>query len=232
MRKKAEKNGTKVPIIDKYKDFQEDIFMKKNNFFCVIISLFLIFNFSPVFADENSLEADSESEIVAESAESAETVSDNQEFSENDTDPILEGARETAKSFGNFLKRNADKLDKKIQSNRKNACEGKWIFHNGEAETTILCNSDGTMNVRMDKGDDIKLWKGSFESTKNEISFHITAYSERIGGQEKFDSLHSDDWKISYKVKETTEMTLISENMSADLNGYKFVNATVFLRVK
>ena len=207
----------------------------------MFISLFLIFNFSSVFADENSSKVDSESEIAESVSESADrtadksadkTESENQEFSDDETDPILETARETAKSFGNFLKRNADKLDKKIQSNRKNACEGKWIFQNGEAETTILCNSDGTMNVRMDKGDDIKLWKGSFESTKNEISFHITAYSERIGGKEKFDSLHSDDWKISYKVKDTAEMTLTSGNMSADLNGYKFVNATIFLRVK
>lgn len=214
--------------------------MKKNKFFGAIISLFLIFNFSSVFAGENSSKTDSEYEIseiaesVSETADKSanKTESENQEFSDSETDPILETARETAKSFGDFLKRNADKLDKKIQSNRKNACEGKWIFQNGEAETTILCNSDGTMNVRMDKGDDIKLWKGSFESTKNEISFHITAYSERIGGKEKFDSLHSDDWKISYKVKETVEMTLTSENMSADLNGYRFVNATVFLRVK
>ena len=214
--------------------------MKKNKFFGAIISLFLIFNFSSVFAGENSSKTDSEYEIseiaesVSETADKSanKTESENQEFSESETDPILETARETAKSFGDFLKRNADKLDKKIQSSRKNACEGKWIFQNGEAETTILCNSDGTMNVRMDKGDDIKLWKGSFESTKNEISFHITAYSERIGGKEKFDSLHSDDWKISYKVKETVEMTLTSENMSADLNGYRFVNATVFLRVK
>ncbi len=211
--------------------------MKKNKFFGAIISLFLIFNFSSVFAVENSSKTDSESEIAENVSEIASETADkseaeNQEFSDSETDPILETARETAKSFGDFLKRNADKLDKKIQSNRKNACEGKWIFQNGEAETTILCNSDGTMNVRMDKGDDIKLWKGSFESTKNEISFHITAYSERIGGKEKFDSLHSDDWKISYKVKETVEMTLTSENMSADLNGYRFVNATVFLRVK
>jgi len=216
----AEQNGTKVPIIDKSGVFQEYDFMRKNKFFCAVISLFLIFAQSAVFADEANQKADSESESAAETN------------AESDTDPILETARETAKAFGDFLQRSADKLDKKIQSNRKNACEGKWIFQNGEAETTILCNSDGTMNVRMDKGDDIKLWKGSFESTKNEISFHITAYSERIGGKEKFDSLHSDDWKISYKVKDTAEMTLTSENMSADLNGYKFVNATVFLRVR
>ncbi len=196
--------------------------MKKNNFFYAIISFFLIFANTSIFASENSSAAETEAEIRTENAED----------SQSDTDPILEGARATVKSFGNFLTQKADKLDKKIQSNMKIACEGKWIFNNGEAETTILCNSDGTMNVRMDKKDDIKLWKGSFESTKNEISFHITAYSERISGKEKFDSLHSDEWKISYKVKDTLEMTLTSENMAADLNGYKFVNATVFLRVK
>ncbi len=200
--------------------------MKKNKFFCAIISFFLIFANVSIFASENSSAAETENEIQ----NSIQT--ENAEDSQSDTDPILEGARATAKSFGNFLTQKADKLDKKIQSNRKTACEGKWIFNNGEAETTILCNSDGTMNVRMDKKDDIKLWKGSFESTKNEISFHITAYSERISGKEKFDSLHSDEWKISYKVKDTLEMTLTSENMAADLNGYKFVNATVFLRVK
>ena len=196
--------------------------MKKNKFFCAIISFFLIFANASIFASENSSAAETEGEIRTENAED----------SQSDTDPILEGARATAKSFGNFLTQKADKLDNKIQSNRKPACEGKWIFNNGEAETTIVCNSDGTMNIRMDKKDDIKLWKGSFESTKNEISFHITAYSERISGREKFDSLHSDEWKISYKVKDTLEMTLTSENMAADLNGYKFVNATVFLRVK
>lgn len=196
--------------------------MKKNNFFCAVISFFLIFANASIFASENSLAAETEAEIQTE----------NTEDSQSDTDPILKGARATAKSFGNFLTEKADKLDKKIQSNRKTACEGKWIFNNGEAETTILCNSDGTMNVRMDKKDDIKLWKGSFESTRNEISFHVTAYSERISGKEKFDSLHSDEWKISYKVKDTLEMTLTSENMAADLNGYKFVNATVFLRIK
>lgn len=149
----------------------------------------------------------------------------------SDTDPIWEETKETAKSVGNFFKRNAEKLDRKIQSNRKTACEGKWIFTNGEVVTTILCNSDGTMNVRMDKGNDIKLWKGSFESTRNEISFHITYYSERINRKEKFDSLHQDEWKISYKVEDTEIMTLTSDDME-DLNGYKFVNPTVFSRVK
>lgn len=169
--------------------------------------------------------------VFPEDSNSSAAVSENAGASELETDPIWEETKETAKSVGNFFKKNAQKLDKKIQSNRKNACEGKWIFTNGEATTTILCNSDGTMNIRMDKGEDIKLWKGSFESTRNEISFHITYYSERINKKEKFDSLHSDEWKISYKVDDTVKMTLTSENME-DLNGYKFVNSTVFSRVK
>lgn len=182
--------------------------------FCVIFSFFMILNFS-----------------VAEETESKSSESETSQSAESETDPIWENTKSTAKSVGNFFKKKADQVDKKIQSNRKTACEGKWIFENGEATTTILCNSDGTMNVRLDKGNDIKLWKGSYESTKNEISFHITYYSERINGKEKFDSLHEDEWKISYKVEDKVKMTLTSENME-DLNGYKFVNSTVFSRVK
>lgn len=185
-------------------------------FLCVIFSLFMIFNFA--FSE------DSESK-------SSENESSQSASAESETDPIWENTKSTAKSVGNFFKKKANQVDKKIQSNRKTACEGKWTFTNGEAVTIILCNSDGTMNVRMDKGNDIKLWKGSYESTKNEINFHITYYSERINGKEKFDSLHEDEWKISYKVEDTVKMTLTSENME-DLNGYKFVNSTVFSRVK
>lgn len=188
--------------------------MKQKKIICVIFSLFMILNFS-----------------FAEETESKSSESENSENAESETDQIWEETKSTAKSVGNFFKKKANQLDKKIQSNRKTACEGKWIFENGEATTTILCNSDGTMNVRMDKGKDIKLWKGSFESTKNEISFHITYYSERINKKEKFDSLHEDEWKISYKVEDTVKMTLTSENME-DLNGYKFVNSTIFSRVK
>lgn len=184
--------------------------------FCVIFSLFMIFNFA--FA-ENSASKSSEKE-------------NSESKSESETDQIWENTKSTAKSVGDFLKKKADQVDKKIKSNSKTACEGKWTFENGKAETTILCNSDGTMNIRMAKEDDVKLWKGSYESTKNEIIFHIIVYNERINGKEKFDSLTSDDWKISYKVENTEKMTLTSEDMSADFNGYKFVNPTVFLRVK
>lgn len=190
--------------------------MKIKKILCASFSFFMLMTFS--FAESASAEA--EPQVVSETPESEET------------DPIWEGTKSAAKSVGGFFKKNAQKLDKKIQSNKKTACEGKWIFTNGEAETTILCNSDGTMNIRMDRGEDIRLWKGSFESTKNEISFHITAFNERINGKEKFDSLHSDDWKINYKVEDTVKMTLTSESMSEDLNGYRFVNSTVFLRVK
>lgn len=166
------------------------------------------------------------------SEDSLSEITECDESSELEVDPIWEETKETAKSVGNFFKRNAEKLNKKIQSNSKNACEGKWIFTNGKAETTILCNSDGTMDVRMEKENDIKLWRGSFESTRNEINFHIIVYNERINKKEKFDSLHSEDWKISYKVEDTEKMYLTSDSMSEDFNGYKFVNSTVFSRVK
>lgn len=196
--------------------------MKKKSmkFFCVFL---LCFAFSAFLSAEDSSEP---SAVPQAAPEKDASVEENEEV-----DPVWEKTKEDARAVGGFFKRKAEKLDRKIQSNRKTACEGKWIFTNGEATTTILCNSDGTMNVRMDKGNDIKLWKGSFESTKKEISFHITYYSERINRKEKFDSLHQDEWKISYKVEDTEIMTLTSDDME-DLNGYKFVNPTVFSRVK
>lgn len=191
--------------------------MKVKKSLFVLISVFMILSFS--FAEESDSKMTSYG-----SSEKSESSKD----SESEDSKI----KSAAKSVENFFKKSADTVNKKIQSNSKNACEGKWIFTNGKAETTILCNSDGTMDVRMEKENDIKLWRGSYESTKNEIVFHIIVYNERISGKEKFDSLHSEDWKISYKVEDTEKMYLISDSMSEDFNGYKFVNSTVFSRVK
>lgn len=152
--------------------------------------------------------------------------------SENQADKVWEETKKDAKAVGAFFSRKAKELDKKIQSNLKTACTGKWTFTNADCTTIILCNSDGTMNIRMDKENNIRLWKGLYESTKNEISFHITVYNERINGEEKFDSLHEETWSFNYRVRDTEEMTLTSEKMEADLNGYSFKNPTVFSRVK
>lgn len=191
--------------------------MKVKKFLCAVTSVFMI-SFISAAAEYGS---------TSNSKKTSET-SNESENSENGDSKI----KSAAKSVENFFTKTSDSLNKKIKSSSKTACEGKWTFSNGKAETTILCNSDGTMSIRMSKAEDVRLWKGSYESTRNEINFHIIVYNERINGEEKFDSLTEDEWKISYKVENTEKMTLTSENMSEDFNGYKFVNETVFNRVK
>lgn len=115
-----------------------------------------------------------------------------------------------------------------IKPNQKKTCEGKWVFENGECVTTLLCNSDGSMYFRIDKGNDIKLWKGAYTMTKKDFSFHSMMYKERINGVDRTDNSNDERWTIEFKNDDGRELRITSTSMPEDMNGYNFSNSAIF----
>ncbi len=119
------------------------------------------------------------------------------------------------------------KISISVKPNQKKTCEGKWIFENGECVTTLLCNSDGSMYFRIDKGNDIKLWKGSYKATKKDFQFHSMLYKERINGKDSSSSVE-ETWFVEFKNDDGRELRINSATMPQDMNGYNFSNTTIF----
>ena len=145
-----------------------------------------------------------------------------------DTEKVKDDSAKVLKSIGEAVKDTGNALGEKVSAAISQDCLGTWIYTNADCETSIMCNVTGMMRIRQKKGDDVTYWRGSFSSTSDQITFHVT--STGTGNFPTGKSSEMDEiWILHYRI-ENDAMQIRSKNIPKDKNGHSFSGKTIFVR--
>ncbi len=150
-------------------------------------------------------------------------------LNEERTEEIKKSGRKALNNMREAFEKAGNIIDKKVKSASAKACEGRWVFANGNSLSIVECFEDSTMQFTCRRGTDVNFWRGTYTSTSSEIDFHIFIKETRTASS-KASLSYEEVWKIDYSVSNDEKMTLTCESFPNDFNGYDFRNPTVFVK--
>ena len=150
-------------------------------------------------------------------------------LTEERTQEIKKGGKKALNNMREAFEKAGNIIDKKVKSASAKACEGRWVFTNGDSLSIIECFEDSTMQFTCRQGMNVNFWRGTYTSTSSQIDFHIFIKETR-SATAKASLSYEEVLKIDYSVSNDEKMTLTCSSFPNDFNGYDFRNPTVFVK--
>mgnify|MGYP007008947618 CR=1 FL=1 len=156
---------------------------------------------------------------AAESSTANSSSNANVKSAKDEGKQILSDLGSALKNIGTSIGEEVDKGASKARVKITEEILGTWVFANGNASTTIVCNKDETMTITQKGLLRKRSWTGTFNALGKTITFSITG-TDNSG----------EVWDLKYKVAEENKMQITSDTLPDDYNKYDFSNTATFIK--